>query len=86
MKKKNVIEFLCQSGMIWLILGSLISADSCTSLENCKRNLRVSDELIQDLEDANISQEEKEEIKKCIEKGKVIIQQELDEYEKNKKD
>jgi len=87
MKKKNVIEFLCQSGTIWLVLSNLISTNSCNSIENCKRNLRLIDELIQDLDDTkDILLEDKEKIKELLEEGKAIIQQKLDEYEKNKKD
>ena len=90
MKKydKEFIEAVYENGMIWLVLASLISAESCVDIESCERNIEVSEDLIVAINDSDkISEEDKKKFTEYLRNGiDNIIKRDLEEFKKEKGD
>lgn len=84
---KDLLEKLAEDNnkdLIWLLLGSLISADTLISPEACKNSINMLNELsesIGNVSDNLYSQEEKERIQKYCSDGLEICRQDLENFE-----
>ena len=87
-RDKEFIEAVYENGMIWLILASLISAESCVDIESCERNIEVSEDLIIAINDSDkISEEDKKKFTEYLRDGiDNIIKRDLEEFKKEKGD
>lgn len=83
---KEFIEDVYENGMIWLVLASLISDESCVNIESCERNIEVSEDLIIAISDSDkISEEDKKTFTKYLRDGiDNIIKRDLEEFKKEK--
>lgn len=85
---KEFIEDVYENGMIWLVLASLISAESCIDIESCERNIEISEDLIIAINDSDkISEEDKKKFTEYLRNGiDNIIKRDLEEFKKEKGD
>lgn len=85
---KEFIEAVYENGMIWLVLASLISAESCIDIESCERNIEISEDLIVAINDSDkISEEDKKTFTEYLRNGiDNIIKRDLEEFKKEKGD
>lgn len=85
---KEFIEDVYENGMVWLVLASLISAESCVDVESCERNIEISEYLIIAINDSDkISEEEKKTFTEYLRNGiDNIIKRDLEEFKKEKGD
>jgi len=79
----ELLEAIEKNGMIWLVLGSLISADSLISIESCDKNLEISMSFLEAAKKSN-NLKEKEKIIEYLEKSIEIIKRDKEEFLKNK--
>ena len=82
-KDIELLEATEKNGMIWLILGSLISADSLMTVDECDKNLETCTALLEAAKESNLKNKEK--IIKYLEDGVEIIKRDREELVKNKK-
>ena len=80
---KETIEKICESGLEYLFLGSLISSDNNMSKEEIERNLKRFDELEKTVNESDIPEEKKEEFNRYIKKGRTILNDDLKILEQN---
>ncbi len=73
---KELLEKLYKNNLLYLVLVSLISADTLISIENCEKSLESMVELEKLLPETDIPEEEKIKIKEYIKKGFSIIKSE----------
>lgn len=87
-RDKEFIEAVYENGMIWLVLASLISAESCVDIESCERNIEISEDLIVAINDSDkISEEDKKKFTEYLRNGiDNIIKRDLEEFKKEKGD
>lgn len=85
---KEFIEVVYENGMIWLVLASLISAESCVDIESCERNIGIGEDLIVAINDSDkISEEDKKKFTEYLRNGiDNIIKRDLEEFKKEKGD
>jgi hypothetical protein len=88
-KEKRTIEFLetaHESGMIWLILSSLISSDSCIDIESCEKNLELSQDFSRVIDRClKIPEKDRKTYAEYLENGREnIIKRDLEEFKKQK--
>ena len=81
-KDIELLETIEKNGMIWLVLGSLISADSLMTVDDCDKNLEICTSFLDAAEKANL--EEKEKIINYLKNGIDIIKRDKEELLKNK--
>ncbi len=83
---KEFIEDVYESGMIWLVLASLISAESCIDIESCEQNIKISEDLIIAINDSDkISEEDKKKFTEYLRNGiDNIIKRDLEKFKKEK--
>ena len=79
-KKENIIEFLHESGFIYLMLGSLISFDTLLSVKDCEMSLKELEKLNEALKEANIEEEKKKEYQDFIDRGFEIVKRDLEKF------
>lgn len=80
MKNKNVIELLHKSGIIYLMLGSLISSDTLLSVKDCENSLKELEKFNESLKEANIKEEKKKEYQDFIDRGFEIVKRDLEKF------
>jgi len=81
-KDIELLETIEKNGMIWLVLGSLISADSLMTVDDCDKNLEICTSFLDAAKEANLM--EKEKIINYLKNGIDIIKREKEELLKNK--
>lgn len=81
-KDIELLEAIEKNGVIWLVLGSLISADSLMTVEACDKNLEICTSFLEAAEKANLN--EKEKIIGYLKNGIEIIKRDKEELLKNK--
>ena len=77
------IEKICESGLEYLFLVSLVSSDNNMTIDECKQNLENYDALEAAVKEANIPEEKKEEFNKYITKGRNILNQDIERFKEN---
>ena len=84
-KKKldgKFLDAICESKLEYLFLASLISSDNILTTEDAKKSLKYIDSVEKALEDATISDEKKEEFRNYIEKGRNILNKDIERFNK----
>ena len=76
------IDAICESKLEYLFLASLISSDNILTTEDAKKSLKYIDNIEKALEDATISDEKKEEFRNYIEKGRNILNKDIERFNK----
>ena len=79
-KKENIIELLHKSGIIYLMLGSLISSDTLLSVKDCENSLKELEKFNESLKEANIKEEKKKEYQDFIDRGFEIVKRDLEKF------
>lgn len=77
---ENIIEKLHNSGFIFLVFGSMISADNLTNVSSCEIALNQMKLFDEALKTANIDEESKIEYQKFINNGFNIINSDLEKF------
>ena len=80
MAKENFIDKLNEAGMLYFVLGSLISAETLVDVESCQKSLKVLEMMKEDFETSKMKDDEK--IRKFLEDAERIIKRDLEEFEK----
>ena len=82
----ELLETAHENGMIWLILGSLISSDSCINAESCEKNLELSQDFSKVIDRCSkIPEEDRKTYAEYLEKGREnIIKRDLEEFKKQR--
>ncbi len=84
-KDIELLEAIYENEMIWLILGSLISADSNMTAEECKENIELSDNFLKVIDKAEkIPEPDRIKIKEFLVSGINTLKAELSRFEKKK--
>ena len=79
---KETIETFHEKGLMWLLLGTLISSDSLLKLKDYETSIEILNDLITNIPDTNIEQTEKD---KYLEYAKKSLEPIQKEYENIKK-
>jgi hypothetical protein len=81
----GLLEAIHENGTIWLVLGSLISADSLVDIKSCEENLEVANSFLGVIDSCtNIPEKDRQTYKEHLEKAKDIISRDLEEFKNNK--
>ena len=81
----DLLETAHENGTIWLILGSLISSDSCINEESCEKNLELSLDFSRVIDRCKIPEEDRKTYAEYLEKGREnIIKRDLEEFKKQR--
>lgn len=89
---KDLLEKLAEDGskdLIWLLLGSLISADTIVSVKTCNNSITMLNELLDAIEkvsDSLYTKEEKDKIREFCNNGIKICNQDLEIFLENEKE
>ena len=76
------IDAICGGKLEYLFLASLISSDNILTTKDAKKSLKYIDSVEKALEDATISDEKKEEFRNYIEKGRNILNKDIERFNK----
>ena len=76
------LDAICESKLEYLFLASLISSDNILTTNDAKKSLKYIDSVEKALEDATISDEKKEEFRDYIEKGRNILNKDIERFNK----
>lgn len=79
MEKGNFIDKLHEAGMLYFVLGSLISAETLVDVESCQKPMKILETLKRDFEASKMKGNEK--IKKFLEDAERIIKRDLKRFE-----
>ncbi len=82
MAKENFIDKLNEAGMLYFVLGSLISAETLVDVESCQKSLKVLEMMKEDFETSKMKDDEK--IRKFLEDAERIIKRDLERFEEGK--
>ena len=85
--KENLIDVLQEAGMLYMVLGSLISADSLIGVESYQKAYKMLEGLKTDFDSSSLKDDLK--IRSLLEKADAIIERDLQtflerEYTQNK--
>lgn len=83
---ENIIEKLHDSGFIFLVFGSMISADNLTNVSSCEIALKQMKLFDEALKTANIDKESKIKYQDFIDRGFNIINSDLEKFKKMETD
>lgn len=78
MAKENFIEKLHEAGMLYFVLGSLISAETLVDVESCRKSLKFLGVMKEDFETSKLKDDEK--IKKFLKDAERIIKRDLEGF------
>ena len=79
-EKLNLVEEFHKNGFIYMMLGTLISSDSLSSIEDCEFSLERLEKLNEDLKTADIEEEMKKEYQDFIDRGFEIIKRDMEQF------
>ena len=79
MSKENFIDKLHEAGMLYFVLGSLISAETLVDVESCQKSMKILETQKRDFEASKMKGNEK--IKKFLEDAERIIKRDLKRFE-----
>lgn len=75
------IEDIEKGGLMYFLLGSLISADNCFDADEVKENFEYIKKLEELIPKTNFSEERKTELLDYIYKGKLVLSNDLKRFE-----
>ena len=79
------IDKICESKELkYLFLASFISSDNTTTKEEAERNLEFISSFENALGDSTISNDEKDEIRNYLKKGKEILNADIERFKEEK--
>ena len=76
------IDTICKNKAEYLFLVALISSDNIVSKEDAEKSLEVIDEVEEALKTATISDKKKQEFETYIEKGRSILKDDIEYFNK----
>jgi len=76
------IDVICRNKLEYLFLASLISSDSILSKEDAECSLKLIGEVEEALKTATISDKKKQEFRDYIEKGREILNTDIEQFNK----
>lgn len=79
---KETIEAFHEKGLMWLLLGTLISSDSLIKLKNYEESIDILKNLIENIPNTNIEQIEKDKYLEYAKKSLDTVQKEYDNIKK----
>lgn len=79
----KLLNALKENGMIWLYLGSLISADSLLCPDDCDRVIKLLNDTINAIPETDFTDEDKEKILEYCKNGIEICEADKKEFLKN---
>ena len=79
MAKENFIDKLNEAGMLYFVLGSLISAETLVDVESCQKSMKILEMMKEDFETSKMKDDEK--IRKFMEDAERIIKRDLERFE-----
>ena len=82
--KVNFVQTLYESGGLWYVLGTLISADTyiCSKAESIKRHklsIETFKKVLELIDQTNMPEGTKEKVKEVSNKGLELLEKELEE-------
>ena len=79
------IDKICETKELkYLFLAALISSDNATTKEEAERNLEFISSFENALDDSTVSNDEKEEIRNFLKKGKEILNADIERFKEEK--
>lgn len=84
MLRGSDIEIICKNKMEYLFMVSLISSDNIRTIKDAEESLKFISEVEEALKTAQISEDKKKEFEKYIEKGKNILQADIERFKNEK--
>ena len=79
------IDKICENKELkYLFLTALISSDNTTTKEEAERNLEFISSFENALNDSTVSNDEKEEIRNFLKKGKEILNADIERFKEEK--
>lgn len=84
MINKEILERIQESGMIYIMLTSMISSDNNITEEEIQNNLKLIKEFQTVLPETKFSEEKKKEYFDYLEKGVSILKKDLGKMQKEK--
>jgi len=84
MLRGSDIEIICKNKMEYLFMASLISSDNIRTIKDAEESLKFISEVEEALKTAQISEDKKKEFEKYIEKGKNILQTDVERFKNEK--
>ena len=84
MLRGSDIEIICKNKMEYLFMASLISSDNIRTIKDAEESLKFIGEVEEALKTAQISEDKKKEFEKYIEKGKNILQTDVEIFKNEK--
>ena len=79
---ENMIDALHKNGMLYFLLGSIISADSIFSKEDAENSMKTLTKIEKELKSSNLNDTEKTEYTDMIKKCYGVLEDELKKYNK----
>ena len=83
MAKENFIDKLHEAGMLYFVLGSLISTETLVDVESCHKSLKVLEMMKADYGTSKMKDDVK--IKKFLEDAEGIIKRDLERFKQGSK-
>ena len=78
------IDIICRNSETkYMFLASLISSDNILTIKDAEKSLSFISQIEKALDTASISDAEKDEIKKYLEKGKSILNADIERFKEN---
>lgn len=87
--EKGLIEFLNrikENGIIWLVLVSLISADTLLTVKDCDNSIKVLTDIMNVISETDYDEKDEETILKYCKDGIEICERDKNDFLKNKKE
>ena len=75
----DIIESFHSNGMMWMILGSLISADTLLTSEDYENSIEILSEFVDIIPNTNISEDVKEKYLEKSIQGLDLVKKEFEE-------
>lgn len=76
MAKENFIDKLNEAGMLYFVLGALVSAETLVDVESCQKSMKMLEMMKEDFGTSKMKGDEK--IRKFLEDAEGIIKRDLE--------
>ena len=81
----KIIEEICNNGLEYAMVGSLISSDSILAEDDAHKALETISDVEMALYDAKIDEDKKREIRKYLNSGRGILMADIQRFREDKK-
>ena len=78
--ENNKIDGLAEVDLLWVYLGSLVSADTLISLESCEKCMEILEDLKMDFPTSKLKNDDN--VKKFLDDAEQIIKREVELFRK----